>query len=444
MMSIHEIINTKLLQRAVGSIGGISDEVASSIGDSAFVAFSQYSNARYAANTYDNNLNFSRYWASPLSASAASELSANNYSYSKTNSTASSATMSASHTPSSSLLGHNSIYIGEDGSISVNNGSLRGQTNVGTWVNGKSGDKSLHLDNKKIFTTKRSIISATINMPNSDTSLPFESYMRGTIGYNEKNGTLVVSSSSSSYQQVTYIYKNVNAPDSYETQDDFYAALTSPIVLPAFTNAPYSTGGIEHKERGVVTVCDNGDIIVVKMIPSKGMYSYKVTYDEATDAYTVPTSVLATDTWTTTYGVEQGNAYGIRHTISNDQTKVIIYCSAYYYGAGYYLHIVDVKTGKVLKYSQKDSSYGYQFIPIFESNLIINKSINADGNKGMSIYMIDIESQLESMSSGAEVGDLSIGSIIQGVFNNAYTSTDYPIMINLNSSNINKYITQGQ
>jgi len=400
--------------------------------------YTQYSNSYAGAIAYNGDFSLNKKYETNRAISGYTEMGSSNYSYSQTNGSVSTGTNRGAGTPSVSILGHNTIELSSDGSnIGWISNVLSGAISTGTWVNGKTDTKSLHLIDGKIFYTNRQNVKASLADFEPMDTPPFMIVQKGTIGYNEKTKILAIAETNSSYQTRLIIWSNVDAPDSYDSHNDFYAALTNPEITPYFTNAPSSTGGREHRERGVVTVCDNGDIIVNKMIPSSGVYAFRFRIEVGDTLYSASTSNIYRDTYSTTYGVQNGNNYGIRHNITKNQKIVLVYSARYYYGSGMYLMSIDVSTGKFIKSVISDNTYGYQVIPYDADKIIINKSMNSDSGLGSNVIFCNISDEIAANTDGF---NLVLDTPITKIFDSGYNSTNYPFMVPISLKSISEYI----
>lgn len=98
--------------------------------------------------------------------------------------------------------------------------------------------------------------------------------------------------------------------------------------------------------------------------------------------------------WTsgwTHYGYENGDWLGIRWQMSSDGRYVWAYCPEYYWGGGSYFGCCRVSDGKVIFWNQNDSSYGYNYVPIGKSSLMVMHHWNTDGGQGAYHKMHDME-----------------------------------------------------
>jgi hypothetical protein len=257
---------------------------------------------------------------------------------------------------------------------------------------------------------------------------------KGTIGYNQKTKILAIAETNSSYQTRIHVYRNIEAPDSYSSEYALHDAMVNVETSPYFINPPSSSGNREHKERGVVTVCDDGTIYVNKMIPSSGVYAIRFTVVDG--SYEPDESEVYRDTWTTTYGIDNGNSFGIRHNITKDQKKVMNYSPTYYYGTGIYLMVIDVETGDFIYYSEKASAYSYQPIPFMGDKIILSYSMNSDGGQGASFFYLD----LEKIFYNAIPGTLqTLPSRVSRIFDVGYQSTNYSYMVPIPCKDISKF-----
>ena len=182
-------------------------------------------------------------------------------------------------------------------------------------------------------------------------------------------------------------------------------------------------------------LCDYYDVVVTKMIPAD--VTYVIRYVKTGETYAVPTSVIWGDYYTTTYGHEKGNAFGIRFQISNNGQYVIAYTPAYYYGSGALLTITDTATSKVLTLAYKDATYGYSFAPIGDIDFVMCKSVSADNGVGAAIQTMPM---YEAFRDTADGMSYTGHAPMLNTFDTSQHGTDYPYIIPIVNMNLSKFI----
>ena len=180
--------------------------------------------------------------------------------------------------------------------------------------------------------------------------------------------------------------------------------------LNTYTGYNNLSGANEARYRPQPVLCDNGDILCFSMIPGWGFTIWKWDGTTKEQDRSQPSSGLSPNgeywhgqSWTTSYGYEQGRQYGARWQASSDGKYFWAWCPSYYYGAGIYWMAVRVSDGKILWYYTNDSTYGFQPFPIGVSSMGFNGSINTDGGAGMYIASVDIAYEMERRNYGEQL-----------------------------------------
>jgi hypothetical protein len=260
----------------------------------------------------------------------------------------------------------------------------------------------------------------------------------GTIGYNELTKKLAILESNDKYGHRLNVWSDVRSPAKFSSSEEFFNQLTEDnVIQTGWCTANPSQSTAEDNYRGTIVVCDNGDVVVTKMIPSKDTYSVKYVFDSVTNKYSVPEEVLWKHTYTTSYGFEQGNYCGIRFQISNNGKYVLSYSPTYYYGSGINLAIIEVSSGKIIHSSLDDSTYGYSLVPLADQNFMISKSINADSGVGMTTSILHLKSLFANTEDKAK---FPLGDWTQRALDTSYYSTDYPYLVPVISGALSKFV----
>ena len=170
-------------------------------------------------------------------------------------------------------------------------------------------------------------------------------------------------------------------------------------------------------------MCDNDKIVWIQMIPSNNIWMSRWNADGT------HTGALINRTLTTSYGVDQGQRYGIRHQVSSDGRYVLVHCPYYYYGAGSKVFLVRVSDGKTIWDENNDSSYGFFYTPIGKSDFVMLQNVNADSSAGIHHQSILSDALMN------ETADLARGNLcrsyVPGFMQSNFYSTDYPMFASL-------------
>ena len=408
-----------------------------------FATVSLYSSSQWGTKIYDHNLNLiasKRYGGDGSSGTTISELAHNFHGYTNGNVNSSSSTIQG--TSSLSYLGHNRIDVAKDGNFHFHDADRESQLNVGTWVNNSTPNLTINFKNGYGWIGFRSYKSSEENSQFGEkygVSGLNDSGEVGTIGYNEKSKTLAIVESDGTYNHRLNIWTDVKSPKYFKTNAEFFGQLTSENITQTgyFTGKP-SSNSIEDNYRGVVVVADTGEVTVTKMIPSWGTYAFVFGIDSTTGNYVVPATTIWSDNYTTTYGSANGEEYGIRFQISNSGKYVVAYAPAYYYGSGYQATITEVSTGKLMGKAYRNTSNGFSFVPWRDNDFLISESENADSGDGVRIYPLQM---INNFNSTTVTGATFVPSaLMEQLFDNAYTSTDYPFIVPIMSQNFTKFV----
>jgi hypothetical protein len=180
----------------------------------------------------------------------------------------------------------------------------------------------------------------------------------------------------------------------------------------------------ECNYRGIAHLCDDGQIYFFQMTPGDGAILHHWNADGTYD------SVLYHQEHNqTSYGYEQGNAYGARWQQTSDGRYIWSYCPAYHYGSGCHVVAIRVSDGKYLKWWTSDSNYGRQSCPIGKSSVMVTVDYNADGGAGLYHNVIDFEKKFATLENG---GDLAWEtSWLTSQVDTPSNTTSYPGMIPL-------------
>jgi hypothetical protein len=183
----------------------------------------------------------------------------------------------------------------------------------------------------------------------------------------------------------------------------------------------------ESRYRMRVVAGDNGIIGMARMVPSNAC-NY-ATFNPATTQLTTSFNTIGL---TTSYGIEQGQRYGMRHNITWDNNWVAAYSCYYYYGSGMNVYFIDTRDPRnYFTGQQGNSQQGCQLVPYQEDKFLFNNSThNVDNAYGLRLFIIEPEAALQGRITN---GTISNGASLVmeanpqwGRFDTDYTSTNYP------------------
>lgn len=416
----------------------------------AFAAVTVQSSSNWGAIVYDHNLNMigrfsyqgdGSYNPFGTTSSNGSEGGNNYYSYARTDSNASSNSSTYGNlTCRNSHLGHSSVNVGANGTMSLKHNGIASEANrnLGTWLNTTNPEMIILQSNNNFYTGPRSFIGGTTNtfgmlsqittrFHNADDFSTNSKF--GMLSYNEKTKQLAIGESDASYHIRFHIYSDVEAPTSFDVPNDFWSVDNiSPdrkVITPWSDYVPFSNTS-EDNYRAVVVMADNGDVVFHRMVPHNGYYSNKFILN-GDGTYTFGGSAESIhDSWTTCYGYEQGSDYGVRYQMTMDGKYVIAYNAAYYYGAGWYATVIRVSDGKRLYTSNKDSSYGFMPAPIRDNKFVFSRDVNTDSGNMLYLYEIDCEYEFATKDDKA---GLTYKGAQNYMIDTHYHSTNYPYIV---------------
>lgn len=269
----------------------------------------------------------------------------------------------------------------------------------------------------------------------------------GQISYNERTKTLAIMRGNGSAQYRLHVWKNpnINLNDDALTAGELYTFMYNArqgiggasYFYNDFTwNTSGSTSYSESMYHNRVIMGDNGMVGLVRMTPSnQTVHAYVVPNTAGTSPTSGPTTVSSLSL-TTSYGIDQGNYYGMRSNITWDNSFVFCYSPYYYYGSGLNMHHVSTENPSI-GYTNQDSntSWGVQVMPIGTSEVLThNTSTNADSANGILMYIVSPQAaykngvQLNSDTSVSSGSPLNLFGYYCPV-DTGYTSTNYPHVV---------------
>lgn len=349
-----------------------------------------------------------------------------------------------SGTAISGHLGHAILNVEIDEGVNVGTRSktrASAQRDVGTISNSTKPDLAIFMDEDKYWIGPRKMSTTPDSRMGHATGLPVvgTGLKNGSIGFNDKTGQLAILESNAAFSKVRLVtWENLSSPQEFNTSEDFFtqAGITTALALTTswFDTPQKNMSYTEDKRRAVVVVCDNGTIVCSKMYPHHGFGTFEIV--KTAGAYVAPTANVFWHHWTTTYGCEQGDLFGIKHRVTLDGKYIVAYAPTYYYGSGIAMSVTRVSDGKVLSHYSRDSTYGFSVLPIRASDFILIWASNSDSEKGVRFYELDMENQFETKATG---DTLVIGTVITNIIDSGYYSTNYPIVVPMMGSDLDVF-----
>lgn len=263
--------------------------------------------------------------------------------------------------------------------------------------------------------------------------------------YNAKTNKFCMMESNASYTWKPVIYSNVPglryySGNMYRDVTELTTAQTVGTTGPLYTYfnnaANYTTSyvaasgkprnsGVEDNYRCITVLCDNDKVVMFQMLPggNPGAWLHRWAANGTAEGS------LRTWSGTTSYGLDQGDRFGVRWVVSSDGRYVMAYCPYYYYGSGQHTVIIRVSDGKFIWDATNDTTYSYYFTPIGKSDFVCMSNVNADGGSGLYVQPINCDHLFASTADNAQA-NLTRAFITQLISPN-YNSTDYPLLIPL-------------
>jgi hypothetical protein len=183
----------------------------------------------------------------------------------------------------------------------------------------------------------------------------------------------------------------------------------------------------ESRYRMRVVAGDNGIIGMARMVPSNAC-NY-ATYNPASQQLVTSFNTIGL---TTSYGIEQGQRYGMRSNITWDNNWVAAYSCYYYYGAGMNVYFIDTRDPRNYFIGQHGTTNGgCQLVPYQEDKFLFNDSThNVDNYYGMRLFIQEPEAALQGRTTSSTIsngGNIGLVNNPQwGLFDTEYSSTNYP------------------
>lgn len=262
--------------------------------------------------------------------------------------------------------------------------------------------------------------------------------MRGAVGYNWVTGTLVlIEARSANCEYRAHIWRHPTAKLSGKPGE------LNKLILDAkagtngasyqyidFTwNANNSSSYTESQYRMRVIPTRSGKIALVRFVPHNCTHMAVFTPGSGNTG-TLDTN-FTTVSCTTSYGVEQGNYYGMRHQITWDNNWVAAFAPYYYYGSGLSGFVVSTNDpAQYYRLSYTSSSCGVSIIPIRASGFAYSfHESNSDSTQGLNVGLMDFSTPGFQTNGTLAVGGAVSLSTSRYWIDTGYTSTNYPCLM---------------
>jgi hypothetical protein len=278
------------------------------------------------------------------------------------------------------------------------------------------------------------------------------------ISYNVRTNTLAVlepRDNSNNYR--LHVWKNANANRDLDAVN-YTAGTMHRFLLEAFTagrptaltqtayyyyndfqwQANSSQSYDESRRKAYIVMGDNNVVGIARFVPSNITHYATFAPNFSTSSGTLTT--LNGQGHTTSYGIEQGNYYGMRYMQTWDQYWVACYAPYYYYQTGWcgiFFNTQDPSRYYTSRWGS--TSWGAQIVPFKKDKFIFHAGdSNVDGNVGMRLYVVDpgglrkygVDSDGTAVANGAELSLFK--SLFVYSFDTRYQSTNYPTIVPMN------------
>tara|TARA_B100001250_G_scaffold407380_1_gene428034 strand:+ start:931 stop:2466 length:1536 start_codon:yes stop_codon:yes gene_type:complete len=233
--------------------------------------------------------------------------------------------------------------------------------------------------------------------------------------------------------------------NEHDLNDYFQTASNSDNTSYEEFNFPSSPQGHSNQSeayyRGVTVLCDNDKIVMFTCHPGSGgtggfscvRWNANGQVETGGSSPTPQQHHQLFHKWQSSwnfYGYEQGANYGIRWQMSSDGRYVWAYCAEYYWGAGAYWGCVRVSDGKVIFWNMDDASYGYSFIPVGKSSMMVFHQWDTDSGNGAYHKMHDLDLWFNEWEDAYDWGASAKNTYISKYFEaGGANSTSYYIAI---------------
>tara|TARA_B100000780_G_scaffold241160_1_gene183535 strand:- start:52 stop:1461 length:1410 start_codon:yes stop_codon:yes gene_type:complete len=423
-----------------------------------FAVVTVHNDNYWGTHVYDHNLNLcgSKYYSQSsqgtqgTNSTHSSEMASNYYSYSSSQSTVSSSSDRGNRTSAVGHCGHCDMSVSGEGEMSFHNGQQTGQSNrnVGTWLHNSTPELAIYQQDNYLYIAPRSHSSW-----NQDTSSKGNGYQGfwgartmnstsryGMMSYNEKTKKFaMVENTNGSGAVKLHVWSDVESPATFKTNAEFFGTSNLNDSTKITSNTEQTTwyNESEGRYRATIVMCDNGDVFLSRFSPHQGTCFHKWTLSGGNyNSFSNPNNMSAT----TTYGMEQGNRFGMRFQISNDGKYIIAFGYYYYYGCGFQASLTRVSDGKTHYWQDSNTTHGWTVAPWRDSGFVIGYSENSDNSNGAFVGTLDAEALLEASGDGASFNCAWVTSR----FDSHYNSTNYPYILPIMNQNWSKFVNYEQ
>jgi hypothetical protein len=262
--------------------------------------------------------------------------------------------------------------------------------------------------------------------------------MRGSVGYHWAAGTLVlIEARDASCNYRVHIWKHPAARlsgkpgelDRFILEAKAGTRGASYQYVDFAWNANGSTGYLESQYRMRVIPTTSGKIALVRFVPSNCSHMAVLTLGSGNTG-TLDTNFTSV-ACTTSYGIEQGNSYGMRHQVTWDNKWVAAFAPYYYYGSGISGHVVNTDDPTTYyRLSYTSSACGVSIIPIRASGFAYSfHESNSDSSQGLNVGLMDFSNVgFQTTGAIANGGAVSLSTSRYWI-DTGYTSTNYPCLM---------------
>lgn len=168
------------------------------------------------------------------------------------------------------------------------------------------------------------------------------------------------------------------------------------------SGTPGTPNSNEANYRGIPVLCDNGKIVHFRSQGnnvSGSSYAFRWQLNGDGTDY-IKDAHFTYSGQTTKYNYDEGPYYGVRHYVSNDGRYVICYDNYYYYHGGCRMLIVRVSDGKVVKWTNNETTWGWGITMIQANKFMLKLEPH---HLYSNIYMHDLDYLFEQNADGADI-----------------------------------------
>jgi len=277
--------------------------------------------------------------------------------------------------------------------------------------------------------------------------------------YNDRTRTFVLIESDNNNNMRAHVWRNANAGRSLMSDQGpgklhqfFSEAKTGGA---SGVNASYkyydftwqsggSTSYTESRHAMRIIMGDNGMIGLSRMTPQGNGQTYAcfnapaatpAAADSSAQVLTSHEGVAYVQMGnTTSYGIDNGKRFGLKHNINWANSIVTTYSPYYYWGSGTKQYFIDVyDPRRTLRYEENQTGFGTQTLPLGEKDFVFrNSAHNMDSAVGFRLSYVPMGKMLENMrnQNGDTIAmnalvDLQLTGSNGYMFDSVYNSTQY-------------------